>query len=253
MALIAPYNGPTGSIFQYVTTIIGLAAAISSNSNGETNLPVFTNNGNGGGNGGGGGGAGGDITGLNNHPSVSNTPLLKKAVLDQSQMIFNNNPEIPGQCGQYSYNIVYKVKQHIENNQSTAIVHSLASSGGNADQNGHRQGLKNLGLFDEYYIGEFTGAQLKSPSGPIKSRSWNYGDVVNYYAPCCSGTSYMHTQTYTGDIWQKGINGRGRKNATGNSGWSTSGKTNYGTFFVYPGDNKVYKVYVYKVKAQYLK
>jgi len=253
MASIIEYAGSDNkSLHWCVTDIIGKGVA----SLPPPTLPVPNGGGNGNnenGNGGGSGNGEGNTTGLNNHPSVSNTPLLKKAVVDQSQYVFKTFGETTGLCAQYSYNIAYKVKQHIETNSSVPIPHPKVSSGGNADQDAHRQAIKKLGLYDEYYVGEFTGTQLKSPSGPIKSRSWNYGDILNYYAPCCSGTSYMHTQIYTGDIWEKGINGRGAKNATRNSGWSTSGKTNYGTYFVYSGDNKVYKIYAYKVKAQYLK
>jgi hypothetical protein len=198
----------------------------------------------------GGGDEAGNLTGLNSHPSVSNTPLLKKAVLDQSTYVFDQNGEAQGACARYSYNIAYKIKEHIDSQSSGPIKYGkLVSSGGNADQDGHRAAIKKLGIYDEYYMGEFTGDKLKSESGPIKSSSWNYGDILNYYAPCCSGTSYMHTQIYTGDIWQKGIGANGNQN----SGWTTSGKTNYGTFFVYPGDSKVYKIYAYKIKAKYLK
>jgi hypothetical protein len=47
--------------------------------------------------------------------------------------------------------------------------------------------------------------------------------------------------------------GSGTPNAAGNSGWSTSAATNYGTSFVYSADNKIYKVYAFKIKKEYLK
>lgn len=205
-----------------------------------------------GGDGGGGGGGAGNLTGLNSHPSVSNTPLLKKAVLDQSTYIFDQNGEDEGKCARYSYNIAYKLKEHLDSQSPGPIKYGkLVGSGGNADQDGHRATIKKLGIYDEYYVGEFTIKELASPNSIIETTSWNYGDILNYYAPCCSGTSYMHTQIYTGDIWQKGIGANGNRN----SEWTTSGKTNYGFKFVYPGSSPtmVFKVYAYRVKAEYLK
>jgi len=202
----------------------------------------------------------GDITGLNNHPSVSSTPLLKKAVLDQSTYTFNSlqtpsrvGPgEVTGSCAGYSFNIAFKLKSHIDSNSNTAVTFTYTRSG-NADQNDHRTAIKNLGIYDEYYMGQFTAKELKSPTGPINSATWNYGDILNYYAPCCSGKKNMHTQIYTGDIWNKGINGKNVPNAANNSGWTTSGKTNYGAYFVYASSSMVFKVYAYKIKTLYLK
>jgi hypothetical protein len=62
----------------------------------------------------------------------------------------------------------------------------------------------------------------------------------------------MHSQIYTGDIWTKGINGKGKKNAAGNSGWTTSGATNYGAQFVYESSSMVFKVFAFQIKKEYL-
>jgi hypothetical protein len=201
----------------------------------------------------------GNLSGLNAHPSVSNTPLLKKAVLDQSTYAFNtlitrfrSGPgEVAGACAGYSFNIALKLKSHIDSKSNTAVPFTYVGSG-NADSNAHRTAIKNLGIYDEYYLGTFTSSDLKSATGPIKSATWNYGDMLNYYAPGYSGVHNMHTQIYTGDIWQKGINGRNVANAAGNSGWSTSSKTNYGAFYVYGSTSMIFKLYAYKVKSQYL-
>jgi hypothetical protein len=63
----------------------------------------------------------------------------------------------------------------------------------------------------------------------------------------------MHSQIYTGEIFKAGINGAGVKNASANSGWTTSAKTNYRSKFVYKSSNMLFKVYAYKIKPEYLK
>jgi hypothetical protein len=244
MAQIITYPGTgTASLFWCVTDIIGKAAAVSPNASNETGTNVSS--------------SGETVTNLaeiNGHPSVSSTPLLKKAVSDQSIFIYGTKKETTGLCARYSYNIAYKIKDHITTKSSGPIIIStLVRSGGNADEAAHRKAIMNLGIYDQYYLGEFTGKQLKSDTSIIKTTNWQYGDMLNYYAPCCSGISFMHTQIYTGDIWKKGINGDGTPNAAGNSGWSTSAATNYGTSFVYSADNKIYKVYAFKIKKEYLK
>ena len=183
-------------------------------------------------------------------PPASNTPLLTKAVTDQSQYVFNTRLEELGQCANYTYNIAYKIKEHIDNRSNTSIPFGASNSqanvnsGGNADENGHRQFIKNLDLYDEYYLGTYNPAQLKQW---ISSKSFNYGDILNYYAPGHSGRTNMHTQIYTGTIFNRGISRRG---IVGNSGWSTSSRTNYGFSVVY-SNNLPFNVYYYQVKPQY--
>ena len=177
-------------------------------------------------------------------PPASNTPLLTKAVTDQSQYVFNTRLEELGRCANYTYNIAYKIKEHIDNRSNTSIPFGNVSSGGNANENSHRQFIKNLGLYDEYYLGTFTIPQLKQW---ISSKSFNYGDILNYYSPDNSGPSNMHSQIYTGTIFNRGISRRG---IVGNSGWSTSARTNYGVSVVY-SNNLPFNVYYYQVKPQY--
>ena len=211
--------------------------------------------------------AAGNLAGLNAYPSVSNTPLLKKALIDQSTYAFTKlarakNPKNPndtgfgertGLCAGMSFNIAYKLKEHIDKQSSTAIPWSYVGSG-DADTDAHRSSIKSLGIYDEIYLGEFTGEQLESKNSILRTTKWNYGDIVNYWAPLRTNTdSYMHTQIYTGDIWKTGISGKGILNGAGNSGWSTSGKTNYGDTFIYPRGTLVYRVYAYKIKREYLK
>jgi len=176
--------------------------------------------------------------------------LLTKAVTDQSQYVFNTRGEELGLCANYAYNIAYKIKEHIDNRSNTSIPFGSSNrqanvgSGGNANENGHRQFIKNLGLYDEYYLGTYNPAQLKQW---ISSKRFNYGDILNYYAPGHSGRTNMHTQIYTGTIFNRGISKRG---IVGNSGWSTSARTNYGFSVVY--SNKLpFNVYYYQVKPQY--
>ena len=58
----------------------------------------------------------------------------------------------------------------------------------------------------------------------------------------------MHSQIYTGTIFSRGIDGNGRP--VGNSGWSSSVRTNYGTSVVY-SNNLQFNVYYYQVKPIY--
>jgi hypothetical protein len=192
------------------------------------------------------------ITPTNIPPPASSTPLLTKAVTDQSQYVFNTRGESLGKCANYSYNIAYKIKEHITNRSNQAIPFTggtgrgsaNVSSGGNADTNEHRKAINNLGLYDEYYLGTYTPTQLRQW---VANQKFNYGDILNYYAPGHSGRTNMHTQIYTGTIFSRGIKTNG---IAGNSGWSTSTKTNYGSSVIY-NNNLSFKVYYYQVKQQY--
>jgi hypothetical protein len=191
------------------------------------------------------------------------TPLLKQAVKHQSEYILSKGPfssnkglktpkgygEVSGYCAGYSFNIAYKIKDYVSSKSTSAIKHNFASSG-DANQDSHRKALANLGLYDMYYLGEIKASALKG--GYLSRLKWNYGDVLNYYAPGHSGPSNMHTQIYTGDLYLTGINSNGKKDAARNSGWSTSAATNYGANFVYKSSNMVFKVYAFKVKPEYL-
>jgi hypothetical protein len=196
-------------------------------------------------------------TSANIPPPASDTPLLTKAVTDQSQYVINTRKEIPGSCANYTYNIAYKIKEHITTNSQQAIEFEGPGtrgpanfpSGGNADSDGHRQAINRLGLYDEYYLGTYTPKQLRQW---ISEQKFNYGDILNYYAPGYSGEHNMHTQIYTGTIFSKGMDGDGNKNTKPNSGWTTSVKTNYGHSVVYFNDLS-FKVYYYQVKPEYQK
>ena len=189
------------------------------------------------------------VTTTNVPPPASTTPLLTKAVTDQSQYVFNIRGEALGECANYTYNIAYKIKEHIDNRSAQSIPfggrgRANVSSGGNANTNEHRQFIKNLGLYDEYFIGTYTPSQLKQW---VSSKNFNYGDILNYYSPGNSGPHNMHSQIYTGTIFNRGL---GRRGIVGNSGWSTSTKTNYGTSIVY-NNNLQFNVYYYQVKPTY--
>jgi hypothetical protein len=204
--------------------------------------------------------AGVNIAGLNQLKSYgsTSTPILRRALKDQSFYAFSKlslNGKIgerPGMCAGYSYNIAYKLKEYMTTDSDKAIPWTWAGSG-NANHQAHRDALSHLGFYDKHYLGEFTAAELKSKDGIIATGDWNYGDVLNYYAPDHSGPHHMHSQIYTGDIWQYGINNNNKKNSSGNSGWTTSGATNYGAQFVYGASSMIYKVFAFKVKTKYLK
>ena len=192
-------------------------------------------------------------------PINSNPSLLIKAVTDQANYIYTaRGGELVGQCGNYSYNIAYKIKEHIDTRSSTAITYTGNNgaanqrSEGNADTDQHRNAIKRLGIYDEYYLGTYTPNELKQW---ISSRNFNYGDILNYYAPGHTRKpngklTNAHTQIYTGTIFATGMDQYGNINTKPNSGWSTSTKTNYGAKFVYNND-LVFKVYYYQVNDIY--
>jgi len=184
--------------------------------------------------------------------NVGNTLLLKRAVKDQSTYIYNTYKETTGQCAGYTYRIAYNLKEYIDTNSTKAIpLPDSKPTTFDADDNRHRRDILLLDIYEEFYLGAYTATELES--GFFNKFSWNYGDIVNYYSPGNTGDdTNMHTQIYTGDIWKIGINNKKAKVAS-NSGWSTSGATNYGAQFVYSESNKVFKVYAYKVKPEYLK
>jgi hypothetical protein len=196
---------------------------------------------------------------LNSAPSISNTPLLKKAVRDQSIYMFTKVPyngrigEITGICAGYTFNIALKLKEHIDKKSPQAIPIIYTKSGA-ANSNAHRDAINALGLYNVIYLGSFTAEQLRNSDSIINTTKWNYGDILNYYSPGNSGDTNMHSQIYTGDIWQKSVykDNNGKTQTPGNSGWTTSVATNYGGKFIYKGD-KVFKVYAFKVKDEYLK
>jgi hypothetical protein len=194
-----------------------------------------------------------------NKPSI---PVLRLAVKTQSNFVFDKlkTPkgvgETTGYCAGYTYNIAYKLKEFIDKfiaNPSTSPspINFSYQPAGNANSNDHRAKIKNLGIYDEYYLGSYSAATLKKLS--FSNIKWNYGDILNYYAPGFSPDHNMHSQIYTGDIFTSGIGASGAKNAASNSGWTTSSKTNYGSKFVYSASNTVFKVYAYKIKPEYLK
>ena len=182
----------------------------------------------------------------------NSTPRLRKAVLDQSTFVFDKFKETPGQCGAYSYSIARYLKTYLDKNSNTAIpIDIIGQSGGNANEDSHRAGIMALGIYDQHYLGSFLASTLKA--GYFNTLKWNYGDILNYYSPDNSPGHNMHSQIYTGDIWNAGMNNDGKINACKNSKWTTSTKTNYGSPFVYGKvGSYMFKVYAFKIKKQYL-
>jgi hypothetical protein len=168
----------------------------------------------------------------------NNTPRLRKAVLDQSSFVYNKFGENTGNCGKYTYSIAKYLKKYLDNNSNKAIpVDTIGGSGGNTNLDSFRAGIIALGIYDQVYLGSFSASTLKA--GYFGTLKWNYGDILNYYSPGNSPSSNMHAQIYTGDIWSS-------------SKWSTDRKNNYGSSFIYKPDNKVFNVYAFKIKKQYL-
>ena len=145
----------------------------------------------------------------------TNTPLLKKAVYDQSRYWYNiptsllpgsDNPnntniksypypsgkvnpttgrksgEISGLCAGWSYRIAYKLKEHIDK-KSTGPVRHAGIGGGHAYQKAHVNNIHKLGgsvgaFYEMSYAGRLNKSQVVKM---ISSNSWNYGDMINYH------------------------------------------------------------------------
>jgi hypothetical protein len=201
-----------------------------------------------------------------NKYSVTSTPLLRKAVLDQADYIFTpkggaNDPkpkdyqsptgEISGLCAGFTYNIALKIKEHI-NKKSNTYIKQNWTSGGHAYLALHLNNIENLGIYDKYYIGRKSKSEIEKY---INSQTWNYGDIINYHSVTNEPVKNYHTQIYTGDIYQSSnylIRGKNQFKTAPKSGWSTSNKTNYGTSFVYKSPGP-FEFYVFKIKNEYLK
>jgi len=184
-----------------------------------------------------------------------NAPLLYNAVKQQAEYLFKTFGETPGACGRYSYNIALKLKQHISTNSQQAITFdTLSGSGGNTNESSFRRGVMNLDFYDQVYVGTKTIPELKKW---VAQSTFNYGDILNYYSPGHSGPTNMHAQIYTGNIFSTGGSvGKNKNiipNSAGNSGWSTSTKTNYGSPVLYGKSPFSFEVYLFKVKPQYIK
>jgi len=183
--------------------------------------------------------------------STNPVPTLKQAVKDQAEYYFGKYGE-GLKCARWTYNIAYKLKEYIDTNSTKAIPFNLQFSD-NADSNAWRDYVNKLGFYDKVFVGDMNLDQLKAW---INNSTFNYGDILNYYAPGHTARTNMHTQIYTGNIFSTGGSAGKNKNiipnSAGNSGWSTSTKTNYGTKVVY-NNNYTYKVYYFKVKSQYIK
>jgi hypothetical protein len=183
--------------------------------------------------------------------STNPVPTLKQAVKDQAEYYFGKYGE-GFKCARWTYNIAYKLKEYMDTNSTKAIPFNLQFSA-NADSDAWRDYVNKLGFYDKVFVGDMNLDQLKAW---VNNSTFNYGDILNYYAPGHTAITNMHTQIYTGNIFSTGGSAGKNKNiipnSAGNSGWSTSTKTNYGTKVVY-NNNYTYKVYYFKVKSQYIK
>ena len=177
-------------------------------------------------------------------------PTLRQAVKDQAEYYFGKYGE-GLKCARWTYNIAYKLKEYMDTNSTKAIPFNLQFSA-NADSDVWRDYVNKLGFYDKVFVGDMNLNQLKAW---VNNSTFNYGDILNYYAPGHTAITNMHTQIYTGNIFSTGGSAGKNKNiipnSAGNSGWSTSTKTNYGTKVVY-NNNYTYKVYYFKVKDKYI-
>lgn len=196
------------------------------------------------------------ITPKTYQPTSANTnpsPTLRQAVENQSNYFFGS----VGQgdlCARWTYNIAYNLKKYMDTNSTQAIP--LPTQKGqrylnsfNADDNRWRDLVNKLDFYDLVEIGggDMTLSDLKKW---INNSTFNYGDILNYYAPGHSGQTNMHAQIYTGDIYDNSVQ------------WTSSTKTNYGVKVPYGGpkskakfptiDTWKWKVYYFKVKDKYV-
>jgi len=223
-------------------------------------------------------------TEISQYTPSSGTPLLEAAVRDQFTLMYNfeqtpstytgrilseegdtstvkiarnNSAEISGLCAGYSYNGILELKNHIDAKSTKPIPWTWKGSG-DAYANSHLdkiQATNGGNFYTKTYVGFLERDKARKY---INKQTWNYGDVVNYrkYQNESKGeASGFHTQVYTGNIfstsnfWKNG-GGVRVKGKHGNSGWSTSNATNYGSPFVYLAGK--YHVYVFKVKEEFL-
>ena len=223
------------------------------------------------------------------NPASTSTPLLKKAVYDQSRFWYNipasDNPdrgksrisgyggqtnpttgrkygEISGLCAGFVFRIASYLKKHIDT-RSTVPLRLDPGGGFDAWDSQHINALYKIGgaigaFYEKKYLGKMKGEDINKM---INSNSWNYGDIVNYHTKTGVKTGKFHSQIYTGDIWKtwKGkyfqimkppLSSIFKINSTG-TGWSTSNATNYGASYVFKNDI-ILEVYVFKVKPEYL-
>jgi hypothetical protein len=95
---------------------------------------------------------------------------------------------------------------------------------------------------------KMTGAQLQAY---IDSSTFNYGDVLNYYAPASGQNNtrrLMHAQIYTGNLYE------GKPDSYGDVGvgWTTDNKSNYGAKSVYrSGGGHPWTIYWFRIKDEY--
>jgi len=201
-------------------------------------------------------------------PGAGSTPLLRKAVEDQVNMIHANNEPPSALCAGYSFSFAIKIKEHIDTKSPKAIYHKQ-SGGGHAHEPGLRKNILNLGIYEQEYLGEMTAINLKKL---INTIPWNYGELLQYYAVAPGTDRWIdpgnggnrHLQMYIGDIQpqKKGVKRNLKPGKTffkGYSGWTTDEPNNYGTAFVYSTSSKtgadkiIFRAYRFKIKASYLK
>ena len=180
-------------------------------------------------------------------------PTLRQAVKDQSDYFFGNVGQ-GSLCARWTYNIAYNLKKYMDTNSTQAIPlptppNQRYLNSANADQQQWRDLVNKLDFYDLVEIG---GGNMTLPDLKkwISNSTFNYGDILNYYAPGHSGRTHMHAQIYTGDIYDNSVK------------WTSSTKSNYGVKIPYGGQKDLkenptvntwtWKVYYFKVKDKYV-
>lgn len=154
------------------------------------------------------------------------SPIRSKALSAAYKYTFYNdglhNQPSSHLCSKYTYTHAYNYVKSLKNTTKDLKSGGQVSAGGNANQSTYWANLVNLG-YTQTKIG--TGISKEKIIDLIKNTSYNYGDILVYWAsdkPNDKGASqYGHTQMYIGGVI-KGIT------------WASDRYTNYNNAsFVY--------------------
>jgi len=161
------------------------------------------------------------------------------AMLQATDAVYGSKNGQKSVCGRYTYNIArnYILASQGKTGQMTyanSVYNKLIPAGGNANDAGYRNALKDLG-YTEQKLGVITRDALVNL---LRTTNWKIGDIINYRNLGSDGSpgskQIGHTQIYTGGIQARG---NGVK-------WTSSIPDNYGTDIVYSA-NGPWEVYVF--------
>ena len=154
------------------------------------------------------------------------SPVRSKAVATAYKYTFYNdgghNQPKKHLCGKYTYTHAYNYVKALKNQTSSLKKGGELSAGGNANQSTYWNGLVSLGYTQTKLASGISKAAIIKL---IKDTSYNYGDILVYWATGYltdeGASQYGHTQMYVGGV-VKGVT------------WTSDRYTNYdNASFVY--------------------